>query len=153
MGSAHVQDWFKAKSSVEIERLHKKDLETQILHQRCNIELREKWLPQSCFAWLKAVDLQKDQKIQMETFFHQRCKWAAEQRTFLPSSALRLSTVKNGPCFEALRQLYFDRRYQAQQQADLPEIARIVGIGSKFELNIGHERKKDPKGRRLPNYR
>jgi hypothetical protein len=153
MASADVGDWLKARSSVEIERLHKKELEMQILYQRCNIELREKWLPKSCFEWLGKADLGKDQKIQIEAFFQQRCKLAAEQRTSLSPSASYFTKMKSGACFEAVRQLYLDWRYRAQQKAELPEISRIVGIGREFELNTGHERKKDPNGRRLSNYR
>lgn len=153
ISAARVEDWLRAQSAMDIEILHKKELETQILNQRCSIELRQQWPPKSCFAWLQSVELGQIQKKQLEFFFQQRCVLATQQLRAIDPRAIDIAKIKNGPCFEALKQSYLDWRYRARQTAELPELSRIVKIGREFEVDTGHARKKYPKSRRLPNYR
>ena len=49
---ADVDSLMKAKTSSQIESIHSKVLQERILKERCDIEIRQNWIPATCFEWL-----------------------------------------------------------------------------------------------------
>lgn len=145
---------FLAKSSRGIEDQHQTTTQLKILHERCEIEIREKWIPFFCFEWLSQSSLALEEKKAFEEFFDQRCVSAAST---MPSSTSWRSfaklKIRKGRCFERLHQKYKDLIYQGQKTLPFSEMAKMIRIGRDFEFSSGHVEEKASKGGRLRNHR
>ncbi|MBY0383749.1 hypothetical protein K2X05_01205 [bacterium] len=136
---------FNAKASKQIEEFHKKEFHRQVLHQRCEIELRQKWIPRTCFLWLQQTKLSSSDKDKMEDFFNVRCVEAISQlkNQVFPEGFLK--NLKKGPCYVAAQQYYLDRHYQLQKQAPLQVMEEHLKVGREIESILTHGSEKDYK--------
>ena len=49
---ADVSSLMIAKTSAQIETVHHEVLQERILKERCDIEIKQSWIPATCFEWL-----------------------------------------------------------------------------------------------------
>ncbi len=152
MSTAEVQTLLTATSSKEIETQHRHTTQQTILRERCDVELREKWIPLYCFEWLRQSTFTPPEKRVYQDFFNQRCIQAAANESTAAWKMFRSFKIKKGPCFTAVQQKYRDQMYQGQKTAHFSEMAQMIQVGREFELSTGHGEQKTPKSGRLRNH-
>lgn len=135
----------KAKSAGEIEDLHKKEVQIQVLHERCEVELNQKWIPRTCFLWLKQAELSASDKKKMQELLNMRCVEALLNWKNKVFPAGFLKNLQKGSCYETAQQQYLDQHYQMQKQAPLQAIEQHLKVGREFESSRIHESEKDYK--------
>jgi hypothetical protein len=140
-----VDSLMSAKTSEQIETYHKKEVHMQVLYQRCEIELREKWIPRTCFLWLNLKTFSPSDKKKMEIFLNNRC---VDALSYLKNDAFPVGFFKNlkkGPCATAAQQSYLDQQYQIQKKAPLRLIEQHLKVGREIESVMTDESEKDYK--------
>lgn len=152
MSTADVENLLTAKSSQDIETHHRQTTQLSILKERCDIEIRKRWIPLFCFEWLSKTRLTPNETRAYEDYFNQKCISAAADESRGAWKAFRSLKRKSGPCFEAVLQRHRDHLYQGQKSAQFLEMAQMIQLGREFELSSGHEEQKAPKSGRLRNH-
>ncbi len=125
----------KAKTSAQIESIHHDFLQERILKERCDIEIRQNWIPASCFEWLNKAATAKLSRGPLLVFLNRRCLSSLEHNPPLPHKQI-FKYISAGRCREEVQKYYLDHHYKTAASSSLEEVLKssdmVIHIGKDF---------------------
>lgn len=140
---AGVDDLMAAKTANQLLQAHRSGEEIEVLHQRCEVELKSSFVPFNCFQWLDRVSLRRSQKIYLENWFDDFCVRVLKKD--LESPQFHFSGIKKlrGRCRSEMQDWMRAWAYRAKKEATV-ELFQKFKVGSQFELEKNHENIQKP---------
>jgi hypothetical protein len=142
---ADVRALMNAKTSAQIESIHHGVLQERILKERCEIEMKQSWIPVSCFEWVHRTSLAKTARNQLLVLFNRRCLSSLKAKPPLPNKKI-FKFIAPGPCHVEVLKYYLDHHYITAASSSLEEVMKrtdmVIQIGKEFVNEPGYEWKK-----------
>ncbi len=131
----------KAKTSAQIENIHQEGLQERILKERCDIEIKQSWIPSSCFEWLHKTPATNVARGPLLVFLNRRCLSSLEHDPPLPHKKI-FKYITAGRCREEVQKYYLDHHYKTAASSSLAEVIKSSDIGKEFVNEPRYESKK-----------
>jgi hypothetical protein len=145
MVGADVRALMNAKTSAQIESIHHGILQDRILKERCDIEMKQSWIPVSCFEWVHQATLAKAAHNQLLVLFNRRCLSALKAKPPLPNKKI-FKFIAPGPCHVEVQKYYLDHHYKTAVSSSLEEVMKktdmVIQIGKEIVNEPGYESNK-----------
>lgn len=152
LAGADVGSLMKAKTSAQIESIHIEVLEERILKERCDIEMRQHWIPASCFEWLNKATLSKVARGPLLVFLNRRCLGSLEHNPPLPNKRI-FKYIPPGRCMEEMQKYYLDHHYKTSANSSLEAVIKrtdmVMQLGKEFVNESVYESKKARQNQQL----
>jgi hypothetical protein len=149
---ANVESLMTAKTATQIEKIHQQGVHERILKERCDVELKQHWIPVSCFEWLTKTAPSPLVRAQFLVFFNKRCMSALEARPPLPPKK-RFSLITSGACFEGVLKYHLDAQYKASVKQTFADFMENLEIGKEIVMQSGHGHGQNHKHQRIQSRR
>lgn len=137
---ADIDSLMKAKTSAQIESIHHEGLQERILKERCDIEMKQNWIPTSCFEWLNKTTQSNVTRSQLLVFLNRRCLSSLKESPPLPNKKI-FKYITPGRCREEVQKYYLDHHYKTAASSSLDEVVKRTDMG----IHIGKEFVNEPK--------
>lgn len=142
----------RAKTSAQIETVHHEVLQERILKERCDIEIKQSWIPATCFEWLHKTTSAKVTRSQLLVFLNRRCLSSLENNPPLPHKKI-FKYITPGRCRVEVQKYYLDHHYKTAASSSLEEVIKrtdmVIQIGKEFVNEPRYESKKTRQNQQL----
>ena len=145
---ANVDSIMKAQTSAQVEQLHQQGVQEQILKQRCDIEVRQSWIPVSCFEWLSQVKPAKLARTQILDFLNRRCLSSLAGDPPMPQKRV-FKHILPGRCLDGVHKYYLDQHYKTAAHSTLEDVMKSSDLGKDLVNDYGHEPQNGRKNQQL----
>ena len=145
---ADVDSLMKAKTSAQIESIHQEGLQERILKERCDIEIKQSWIPTSCFEWLSKTNGAKVARGPILVFLNRRCLSSLEKNPPLPNKKI-LKYITPGRCLDEVQKYYLDQHYKSSANGSLEHVIKSSEVGKEIVTEPRYESEKAHQNQQL----
>jgi hypothetical protein len=147
-GWADLEALMKAKTSAQVEAVHQQDIQQRVLKERCNIEMKQGWIPLSCFEWLNRSSPTQGSHSKLLALFNRSCLSSLETNPPLPKKPI-FKHITPGRCLEGVQRYYLDQSYISTAGRSMEDLMTSADIGKDIVTEFGHAPEKKRQNKQL----